>query len=167
VEPLGKSVSTYPLEPEIIKSLSAGANSTCEGVSSGLVLGYEVLVSESTNSPSSELSFKKKIWRAPALNCFALMEEVIRIADGKETETLISTVISVTEGEPEPSLFQPPSNYTERGPSEAMSEGLRQLPQGTCTTCAKSSNPIVFDATKDRIYREARARAEARGQRFE
>ncbi len=67
---------------------------------------------------------------------------------GKLAGSAVEQVIAVTVGQPAPSLFQIPSGYTERSPSEALARRALVLDR-TCVYCKRTGEVL------DQVYESA------------
>lgn len=98
------------------------------------MLGYQVAkTTETTLSPRrSEMTLVS--WRVPALNCFRLKEEVTIVSENGTISKTIRTTRSISQREPDSSLFEVPAHYTERSPASVASETARMLDR-ECSEC--------------------------------
>jgi len=88
------------------------------------ILGYKT-VHESTRSSKSGVSHER--WLAVNLNCIPLRQiSYSNAGDASAPHNEIS-VVSINIGEPDPTLFEPPSNFTERSPSQVLEEYTRRF----------------------------------------
>lgn len=129
VEPLGESVTTYPLNPKAVEFHATKPFDQCEGEPAGKIVGYDVMLAQTTRPlPPARGEIKIQAWLAPALDCFPLRRETSLFWVGRDTQLTVESVVALIEGEPEGSLFEIPAAYVERSPSEAMAEAKRKYP---------------------------------------
>lgn len=125
VEPLTESLVTYPLgkaaEKQTIKPTTS-----CPGDPAGEMLGYPVTLQHETIHDAMQTDLRT--WRSPALDCAPLREELRTMEEGVENLKL-STVTNIVQGQPERWLFEIPSNYSQRRPTDMMAEQARRYPQ--------------------------------------
>jgi hypothetical protein len=120
VDTFTESTTTYPAS--VMKAaIGTIVSATCTGASGGTVLGYETVNPEQTRTfPTG--TFTEKTWNSPQLNCISLKtEKTVKHPNGKGTlEVRVATSVVL---QPPPSwMFEVPSTYTERKPSEVMAE---------------------------------------------
>src|SRR5580693_8166171 len=112
LEPFTKSIMTFYLSPsELAERLGS---KRCPGSITQLtehskMLNYDVVRGKDEYKKSTADK-----WLAPYLSCFTL-KEVYSTTDGAWNE---KTAVSLTEGEPQASMFEIPSDYIERSPSQ-------------------------------------------------
>jgi hypothetical protein len=150
VDPWSESVTSYPQREEGIRFHAAKVVSDCGGKAAGELLGYPVTLVESVFS-SQEVGLegpevRQLAWHANQLNCFPLRKEIRLFDGGKEIARTVETVVSVTEGQPDPSHFQIPAGYVERSPSEAMAEAARRYPKIMEIQCGPCQNTRLDEA---------------------
>jgi len=152
IDPFSESVSTYPMSPQQAAHESRMVQSTCSGESAGTVLGFDVLLKEATvNEPGQRVDrIVTTSWLAPKLHCFPLRSESVFYAKGLVTQRTIKTVLSVRVGEPPGWVFERPSNYVERAPSEARREAERRYPNHECCKHASAGTDDDEEVYKDR-----------------
>ncbi len=153
VDPISESLITYPLADAVTSAYRVHPVSKCAGVPAGQILGYDVNVEETSLGPEQAGpavdEMQIRAWRAARLNCLPLRREMTIFKGGQESQRIVESVVTVTEGEPDPSLFEIPQGYVERQPSEAMAESARRYPNDKdwqCPNCSKSQ------ANKDQAY---------------
>jgi hypothetical protein len=94
-----------------------------EGPERGEVLGYRV-VEYRDKDKLSEI----RIWVAPDLGCFPLYtEKRLLDSDVRAKPFSVSRVSVLVEGEPDPSLFEVPSNYVEMPEDEARLKAIKNM----------------------------------------
>jgi hypothetical protein len=124
VDPFSESKTTYPLQDKAVAFHAAKAMSTCDGSQDGAQLGYPVTRMEETLGPESTGPLIDKIavraWLPLNLNCMPIRRESVFFKGGKELQHNVDSFVSISEGEPDPSLFEVPTSYVERAPSAAM-----------------------------------------------
>jgi hypothetical protein len=148
VDPISESLITYPLADEAVSTFAIRGATQCAGTSSSPILGYDVAVEEVRDSSSPE-ELRITSWRAASLNCIPLRREIMVLKSGTEVQRITETVLRITEGEPDKSLFDIPQGYVERQPSDAMAEAAKRYPNDPdwrCPNCAQSQ------ARKDEAY---------------
>jgi hypothetical protein len=129
VDPATESVTTYPLSDGAVAAFTAPANSCTPQMDTDQpsIIGYKVGLLREDHPGGIHADHADK-WAAIALDCFPL-REVDTVTSGpalgahNEREALI-----VMEGEPAASLFEVPSSYVERSPSEVSVEFARRFP---------------------------------------
>jgi len=151
IDGLTHSVTTYGINPKVAAQVAARAQ--CGQDSSALrssLLGYPVVRDEQqTAVQSNGTTGKLESRRAPDLDCLALHETHTLVqTDGQTFVTNIRDVTSIRLGEPDSALFQVPASYTERRPSDVMTEFNRRYP------AAAPTSPLGFGSSKlDQVYR--------------
>ncbi|MGH9747459.1 MAG: hypothetical protein ACRD59_15295 [Candidatus Acidiferrales bacterium] len=112
LEPFTKSIMTFYLSPsELAARLSSKrcSGNVAQSTDRSKMMNYDVVISK--NEYRKGTADK---WLAPYLSCFTL-KEVYSSADGAWNEKIAD---SLTEGEPQASMFEIPSDYIERSPSQ-------------------------------------------------
>ena len=142
IDPLSESVTTYKLTESEKKELSADVPScpTSDSSTNSTFLGYPTVLDHEQKILGSRQIDEDK-WLAPSLNCLALKRSYKVFDSGKLVGQTTEEVVSLSAGAPDPSLFEVPTNYTERSPSEAMAERARRLGQ-SCPTCANAEETL-------------------------
>lgn len=125
VDPLSESLVTSPV-PKLSNMWTIKPTTSCPGEPAGEMLGYPVLLQQENIEEPIEIH--SRTWRSPALGCAALREETRTAENGMET-LKVSSVTHVVPGQPEKWLFEIPSSYTERRPTDVMAEQARRYPQ--------------------------------------
>lgn len=137
VDPTTESVTTYMLSPAEVAGLSgpvqcrpgeAGAGGT------GVILGFPT-IKQTHRVEAGFRSAVQESWVAPALNCLPLRVVTDVVDNGRPKAHIVEEAVSVTLGDPDPSLFAVPDGYTERSPSEVFAEKAKRAGR-PCTTCA-------------------------------
>ncbi len=125
VEDMTKSTVTTVIAPHDITKWRLLNIGSCEGRSSGQVLGHDVTYTEETyqitDNPQGQATAVVKRWLAPDLACFVLQEETVwtRNSDGVLLVDTTITPLSVTL-EPTDRFFEIPTDYHERTPGEVL-----------------------------------------------
>jgi hypothetical protein len=148
VNPLTESLTTYPLgktiERERIKPTTG-----CPGEPAGEMLGYPVTL-ERKRTDSDGVQTNLQAWRSPALDCVPMREESRLVKDGVES-VKVSKITGIVQGQPEEWLFDIPSTYAEKTPTEVFVEQARRYPQRFRTPHASASNlDVVYGAAQER-----------------
>lgn len=130
VDQISQSKTTYPAE-NIVSQYSVRPVNSCPGNASDAILSYPTLVSEQVLAEPGGSSRTIRIWRAPDLNCLPLREEQ-SMTDSSAGKVLVMllTASRVVQGEPPSWMFDIPTGFVERSPSEMLSESarIRQVP---------------------------------------
>ncbi len=155
VEPLGESVTTYPLPTHAVDFLTSKVPSVCNEnpVPAGQMLGFRAVYAESMNdvlAGNEKTHVTIRSWLAPDLNCFALRRELLIVAGGKQVGKTVESIIGLTEGEPAEWFFEVPISYIERSPSQAIAEKEKKLHREapgsqSCATTILSLDKIYFE----------------------
>lgn len=128
VDPLTESTTTYPIRSDdyLLRFTRRPARCTDDpNPERGTILGYEVVKVTRRIEDANIVTIEE--WVAPALDCYPLRSVTsLRAKDGTPGPRNEHEVVVVIPGEPEASLFEVPSNYTERSPSQVMSEWARR-----------------------------------------
>lgn len=107
-------------------------------------LSYKIV--EEKEYPGGFVSSRER-WVAPALNCFPLRERISKPhAKGATAPWNVREATAVKLGEPDPGLFQVPSNYAERSPSVRNQEFINRFVGSGCPP----------DPDADKVYNEKR-----------
>ncbi len=134
VDPVSQSITTYKLAGSEMQMLSATPTcSATNATAQTTMLGYSVLLDHEQHT-FGPMSVKEDKWLAPSLGCLVMKRSYQMFNNGALTGSTVEEVIAVTVGTPDPELFQIPSDYTERTPSEAMAERAAILGK-ECTYC--------------------------------
>jgi hypothetical protein len=141
----GKSISIHPetettmtsyLPKEQLDTQFRALNRSCSQGSSGehrVIRGFDTVKTVQSIGAAPGDRSEIEEWKAPALDCFSLTQTLTQLApDGTEHKT-IRTATFVILGEPAGSLFEVPSGFTERSPSEAAAEFARRFPGRSVT----------------------------------
>jgi hypothetical protein len=126
IDPITESRTTYLKVGNRYPFREALQTSDCSGdptVETDVIAGYRVMRVLKPWRPDEPES-KWERWFAPELGCFALKETITHSGG---TPSTTREVIFVLRGEPPSSLFEVPSNYTERSPSEVLAEFARRF----------------------------------------
>lgn len=144
VDPLTESITTYPLSHAAAQAFAIKSLHSCEANGTRLgtdrILGFDVDIVEVQkryDSPAVSNTRRMKSWVAPELDCFPLRREIEMDVASKPTKKAIEAVTNISMGEPDRGLFEIPSNYKERSPSEVLAEAGRRFPNrfGACKGC--------------------------------
>jgi hypothetical protein len=112
LEPFTKSIMTFYLSPsELAERLGS---KRCPGTITQLTEHSNMLNYDVVRGKDEYRKATADKWLAPSLSCFKL-KEVYSTADGAWNEKI---AVSLTEGEPQASMFEIPSDYIERSPSQ-------------------------------------------------
>jgi hypothetical protein len=147
IDPSTESLTSYHYPATAIARLAAPPTvcSSDPTAKHTLILGYDaVAVERALAGPRPDWG-KATDWEAPQLNCFPLMETV---EFGGGAGTLTREALLVKEGDPPPVLFEIPSGYVERAPSEVMAERARRFPADEAAQAAASQSQALDDAYK-------------------
>lgn len=139
-----RSISSVP-----VMKADRQAKGTCTPNNDvSMMNGYQVFhVSYDFTRPDGSKDRLEK-WISPELGCWALKE--VATHNGQILTTKFAK--SVVSGEPDPSLFDIPSGYTEMAPTDQINEYHREMQDGReCRTCSQ-----VLDQT----YENKRKRAQ-------
>lgn len=151
VDPGTESVVTYPYSAKAVGRLSA-VPASCSADPSAQhtnFLGYDtVVVTRSLPGPADETR-KATYWAAPALNCFALKEEITRECKICINSRNTREALLVSEGDPPSALFEIPTNYVERTPSQVFAEFAGRFPE-------KAQTPTATGERFDQVYQSFR-----------
>ncbi len=145
VEPVGESTTTYALTEAERRMMSS--TPTCPALSGGAkttLLGYPVVLDHDQHVFGAK-EIKEERWLAPSLGCLCLKRSYETLVGGTPEGKTTETALSVTVGTPDRSLFEIPTGYTERSPSEAMAERARVLGR-SCPSCDGAREVL------DRVY---------------
>lgn len=155
VDPITRSTITYKLSPEEEADLRSEVTPAC-GTASGAVkdwvTGYTVLT-KADNWTAGDRDIQDQFLVAPNLNCAPLARTTIVRQKGVIIGRNIERADQVSVGEPDPALFQIPSDFKERTPSEYFAERAR-LSGKPCPTCMAASAREL-----DRAYKSRRPKA--------
>jgi hypothetical protein len=140
-----KSTTTYPLSKDELSAMTRPNGENCSAMArdrgelklqvplSGAkttLLDREVVhfLWQSRPAGSNGASESVEEWLAPSLNCYPMKEIVSKSrphAKEKGART-VTEVLSVQLGDPDPSMFSIPPDYTEKPPSQVISEQAEQ-----------------------------------------
>jgi len=152
VVPFAESLSTLPLSEGVTSWYPSQPRKECTAdpnLERSTLLDYEVrkVHKQFLGPPESEISVD--FFMAPALDCFALREEATIGPAAAPRTRMTRQPLFVLEGKPAPSLFEIPSDYVERSPSEVAAEFERRYPE----------QPMLSDHGRqvlDEVYHGAR-----------
>jgi hypothetical protein len=92
----------------------------CKGKLAGKMQGFDVVYSEQVMvTADSDTRMTHKLWAAPQLGCYPIVEEWEGKIHGQPTDTR-QTLASIKLGEPDRWYFNVPANYTARTSEEWM-----------------------------------------------
>lgn len=153
IDPKTASQTTYPMSAAAVEDALRGH--LCPGQLKGehsTMLGYDVVkvTDLMPNTPAAQQ--RVDLWIAPALNCFPLREEAFLLKEGEVKARNISTVISISKGDPDPTLFQVPPGLTERSPSAVMAARAKLHGDTQCTSCSTRTANLL-----DQVYQRAQS----------
>jgi hypothetical protein len=128
VDEFTESLIGYPLSDGDTTFYRSWPKSECTGhpeLERSTYLGYEVRKAEKELGEGTHL----ELLMAPALDCFALQESwTLPPADGVKHRASREAVY-IMEGEPAAALFNIPTTYVERTPSQVAAEFARRYPE--------------------------------------
>jgi hypothetical protein len=158
VEPISESLIKYPLVDQAVSAYAVRGMAQCAGTLTSPILGYAVALEEEAQTGAGNDEVKVRSWRAPQLDCTPLRREIIILKGGTEVQRITRTVLTVTEGEPDKSLFEIPQGYVERQPSEAMAEAARRYPNDPdwrCPNCSQTQRHKDEAYWKHRVQQQS------------
>ena len=128
VDEASESKTSYALSDGYVSRVSP----TCEvpsGAVVSTVLGYQTYrLIEDTRFPPNLIKSAER-WVAPELNCFALRQRVCKVhVEGAVAPCNTREATSIVAGEPDTALFEVPSKYVERSPSQRHQELMKRFP---------------------------------------
>lgn len=141
VDPTTESVTTYPLLEEavrrfVVKPSSCGEEPSAERSE---LVGYPAVKTLTGNHVSRDES-----WVALTLDCYPLYNKSSLLGeDGAILAETITEALVITPGEPDPTLFEVPSHYLERSPSEVFVEAERLTGE---SQCCEGTGPVLDEA---------------------
>jgi hypothetical protein len=167
VDHFTESVTTIPLSERDISEAGAKPDTSCipapqETVTKVTVLGAETVLGYQTvkvreerpYQPTDGTKLVTDVNYSPALDCFALKESSsLILPDGAAGARNLMEVTLVAMGEPDGTLFDAPTGYTERPPSEVMAERDRRVGDGSCASCGATAR---YKELIDNRYYDAR-----------
>ncbi|MGH9431354.1 MAG: hypothetical protein ACRD3T_07410 [Terriglobia bacterium] len=120
-----ESTTTYQLTKDEVARLRSPAACSAQNTEHRVILGFDTIKSIKTFT-NGEGEIRGESWLAPALDCYALRStEVLSKKDGTTRRNEMEAT-SVVTGEPDARLFEIPSGYTERSPSEVFAEAVHR-----------------------------------------
>jgi len=125
IDPVSESIVTYALPKNTARSVHPTGG--CPGERAGQLLGYDVYVSEKKDA-GADLAITTWHWSAPALDCFPLRTRIEIVQQGNPPSIQERVVNTVTSADPPDWLFDIPTTYIERKPSEVLREQARRYP---------------------------------------
>jgi hypothetical protein len=146
------SKTTYPIATSVLNRMVLPPQRCSSATNSPhrRIMGYDTEFE--THGDATDARVEE--WRAPALNCIALVTRVSRTNEGQEVVLQNRTVTSVTEEAPPDSWFNVPSDYIERSPGEVAAEYYMRYP--SAAPAREASKDSVKAA--DEAYRKRRER---------
>jgi hypothetical protein len=135
VDEATKSIVTYPLPPEGVEFLSRGC-SIPAGAETAVLSGAAIFKYSETKEYGEDVKAVGEEWRAPSLGCLALRQTHSMFRNDKLAGKSTRELVSIVNGEPDPSLFAIPTDYVERSPSEALSVYHQLFPTRPATPAA-------------------------------
>ncbi len=148
IDPVTKTTKTgFLTSGEIFFRRASMQN--CSSGNSKSILGWDVYELSRTIQ-SGPLQVSQEEWRAPGLGCQAL-EVHQRITDSKGALLQVqdTAVQNVQLGEPDPKIFEVPSDYTERTPSQ-WAEEVSKTRGKQCTACTSKQFQMLDDVYRSR-----------------
>ena len=154
VHPLTETITTMWLSEKSTDFHRFKQNPNClDGAQpAALILGYDVWLKDTTRPFRDGGQLKERSWVSPRLNCFPLRIETVMELPGEPDDNSAQTVITVTEEEPGPSLFEIPSTYVEKTPSQSVAELKRRFPEMSARPCPSCS---LAEQRRDMNYYES------------
>lgn len=154
IDGLTDSTTTAPIPKQALNFYRTPPKCTTDiAPMRGNMLGYEVVRNVEDRQTSTRL-IRTEEWRAPALDCLVLKETIFFGRTQADLYTSnINEVLEVKIGEPSPALFERPTEYTERAPSQQSAEYARRYPAAVCPACSKG------DQEADEAYYRRRAKS--------
>ena len=122
-----RSLVTLPLTPKRVEALSKSKGS-CDNAQAvhRKILGYDAFLFERQFGTGR----KQISWLAPALGCIPLEQTLFeQDPDGNEVVMDSRHTARILIGEPKAALFDIPSGYVERSPSQALAEYRKLYPE--------------------------------------
>lgn len=137
IDPSTESLTSYHYPAKAIARLATPptACSSDPNAKHTTILGYDAVAVEHRLPGPRPGWGKVTDWEAPQLNCFPLLETA---EFGAGAGTLTREALLVKEGDPSAGLFEIPSTYVERAPSEVMAERARRFPEDEAAKAAVS-----------------------------
>jgi len=131
VNPFAESVSTYSIGDGVVSVYPSQPKDACSNTNleRSIFVGFEVCKVRKELAGMAGVETSGEFLMAPALDCFALREEVTSGPVAGSKHRTVREALFVIAGEPAASLFQIPSNYVERSPGEAAGVFERRYPQ--------------------------------------
>lgn len=154
VDPSTNSLTSYPFSKQALAKLSVPPPQACStdpGVQHATVLGYDTEVVKRTlpgTPPGVELVVAE--WDAPALDCFPV-RQIIDHHSPNASVHIVREALYVSEGAPSEALFDIPTDYVERSPSQVTAERARLFPNEPSSSALSSSTSVL-----DRVYQSYR-----------
>ena len=134
VDPFTESKFTMALSDEEVRHLRTKHDcySTRENQSIDLnppeetILGYRVVKKIETTPIDGEF-MRFEVWVAPELNCYQLRSTILDVTDPNAPVILTQVeAVEIIPGEPDGSMFETPSGFTERSPEDIEREIARR-----------------------------------------
>ena len=132
--PFVESKSTMALPDELAQHFSRRHDclSTTERQSidlsptPGTILGYKV-VKKTETMPIDGMFMRFEVWVASELDCYQLRSTILDVTDPNAPVTRTQVeVVEIIPGEPDGSMFEIPSGFTERSPEDVEREVARR-----------------------------------------
>lgn len=147
VDPSTESLTTTPYSEKIVAHLATPPSACGPNPTPGpTILGYTTVVVKTTLPGPPDTKIERTTWEAPQLNCFALQYTVVLHQSDSSFSRNTREALLVKEGEPSAAMFEIPSGYVERSPSEVIAEHAKRFP---------NAPPVASDQTAtmlDRVY---------------
>ena len=141
IDVITESLTTYRLSSdaiELIKQAQVGCSN--KGKSEN-IFGMDVFKINNTRRLGTNSFIHTEQWISPALGCFALREIKTQVEDGDIKSRNTTEMLSFSVGEPSPEVFDIPSSYVERSPSQVFMELARRRPD-VCPGCMNNATMV-------------------------
>lgn len=125
IDPLTRSLTTRLLADPKIGEMTSKPSCEAGVTESEELFGYRVYKANEVLKLKNDHSVKIEKWLARELECFPLRIEATKFSGETAVARTITRTLSLNLGNPDSSLFQIPSGYIERSPSQVMMEHLR------------------------------------------
>jgi hypothetical protein len=112
------STTTITMTEAELDSTKALNQSCSSATEHSKILGHDAVKLHAIEPPPQR-AMETTDWEAPDLDCFSLAKtEILYGPDSKQVAHNTTETNVVLMGDPSPALFEPPSGYVERGPTE-------------------------------------------------
>jgi len=146
LDPTTKSKTTYALAASEAATLQSSSSDDCgvKGAERDTILKFNVVLAKKTiDQGAGPISVED--WVAPALDCYALQSIAVRLRKDGSMLRNVKRVVDVAKGEPDERLFEIPSDYVERSPSEVFAERAR-FEKRNCPECVSRTSRELDEA---------------------